>query len=156
MKELFQSMGFIALTIFTVATPRKETEIIPLLLVKTILLLFAIAILAILLQRFIKHYRRRRAQPFLQTNSQAIASSDLIKQARANNGQLTIFQVSVRFNIEAQIAEKSLNALVEAGLARRQLNEEGILIYAVHNYLLQQHTKILPEKNQGISTGSIS
>ncbi len=155
MKPLFQSMGFIALTIFTVAALRNETAIIPLPLVKTILLLFAMAILAILFQRFIKHYRRRRAQPFLQTYSRAIASSDLIKQARANNGQLTIFQVSCRFDIEAQIAEKSLNALVEAGFARRQLSAEGVLIYAVHNYLLQQNTKKFPEKKQGVSTRSI-
>ena len=156
MKQLFQSMGFIALTIFTVATLRNETAIVTPPLVRLTLLFIGISTFSILLWLLIKRYRQHRAQPFLQTHSPAITSSDLIKQARANNGQLTIFQVSVRFNIEAQIAEKSLNALVEAGLARRQLNEKGILIYAVHNYLLQQNTKKFPEKNEGISTGSIS
>lgn len=149
-------MGFIALMIITVATTRKEAAMITPPMVRLTLLLIGIATFSILLWLIIKRYRQHRAHSFPQTHSPAIASTDLIKQARANNGQLTIFQVSVRFNIEAQIAEKSLNALVEVGLARRKLSEEGVLIYAVHNYFLQQNTKIFPEKNQGISTGNIN
>ncbi len=156
MKQVFQSLGFLALTIFTVAAPRNESTIFPPPLVRLTLLFITITLFVFLLWLLIKRYRRHRMQKFSRTDSQAISSTDLIKQARANNGHLTIFQVSVRFEVESQIAEKSLNALVKAGFARRQLNEEGVLIYAVYRNFLQQNTKIFPEKNKGISTGSIN
>ncbi len=72
---------------------------------------------------------RRLAGRVQQKFPVGVSRPQLLHLAAEKGGRLTIFQTAVAFDLDEVLAEMALEQLVAEGLARRNLNEEGVLIF---------------------------